>query len=260
MMLPRSFGVVAITIGLLCVSTFGVSAQMTDALARLADTEQKVAATASLNGTFSAGTIDRTLIMTGIDIAAITHEIGATSSTSFTYGTFGPNVTERDLLSKNFLFLSPKERWYPFMMLWYERGLRRAIDHRVQPAIGSTWVAMQDTIGWVRLSASIAPEFTEFRTPLSDGRMSIEVYRAIGRIAAWIRTSDHRFAAELECWVQPNINDLVDIRAYANASLALKVIDELRIRATGTWIREPYVPSTVQPEDLLLTFGLSFTL
>lgn len=256
----RMFSIIGAVAVLCVVGNSKVSAQMTDALARLADTVRNVAATVSLNGTYSAGTIDRTLILAGVDVAAIGRLFGVTSSTSFTYGTFGTYVTERDLLTKNFFFVAPQERWYPFVMVWYERGLRRAIEHRLQPALGGTWVALQDTIGWIRLSASMAPEFTDFRSPLPDGRSSITVYRAIGRVAAWIRTSDHRFAADLECWVQPNVEDLSDVRAYANVSFSVKIVDELRLRANTTWIREPYVPSTVQPEDLLITFGLSYTL
>lgn len=256
----RMFGIIGAVVVMCAIGTSMVSAQMTEALARLADADQNVAATVSLNGTYSAGTIDRTLILAGVDVAAIGRLVGVTSSTSFTYGTFGAYVTERDLLTKNFFFVAPQERCYPFVMVWYERGLRRAIEHRLQPALGGTWVALQDTIGWIRLSASVAPEFTEFRAPLPDGRSSITVYRAIGRVAAWIRTSDHRFAADLECWAQPNVEDLSDVRAYANISISVKIVDELRLRANTTWIREPYVPSTVQPEDLLITFGLSYTL
>lgn len=234
---------------------------MTDALARLSEGDSTgIALTASVGGSYSAGTIERTLVLTGLDVAVIERNVGITSSSNFTYGTFGPYVTERDLLTKNFFFLSPRERWYPFVMFWYERGLRRAIDHRLQPALGGTWVALQDSIGWIRFSASMAPEFTEWSTPLADGRSSITVYRAIGRIAAMVRSTDNLFDLEIEAWAQPNVEDLSDVRAYARSSVSMKIFRSLRLRAAGTWMYEPYVPSTVEPEDLLITFGLSYTL
>jgi hypothetical protein len=240
--------IIALTIG-----SGSVTAQLTDQ-----DTAA-LRAELSLAGSFSQGTVDRTLIVSGLDIAARDEAWGVRSTNTFTYGTFASTVTDRDLLSRTFVYAWPGATVYPYAMLWAERGIRRAIDVRWQPGVGVTWVPWRDTLGSVRLSATASHEWTEYARPLADGAADVSAWRGIMRLAAEVRDVQDVVRFRAEGWVQPRLDDLADLRSFIDASLSVRVAGALRCRLAYTYIREHEVPSGASPMDVYASVGLTYT-
>jgi len=212
----------------------------------------------TIAGSFSQGTVDRTLIVSGVDVALRDSAWGARSTNTFTYGTFGTMVTDRDLLSRTFVYAWPSATFYPYAMLWAERGLRRAIQLRRQPGIGLTWVAWRDSLGSVRLSGTASYEWTRYMRPLPDGQTDVQTWRGIVRCAVDLRDPTNIVALRAEGWVQPRFSEPSDVRAFIDASLSVRVAGALRSRIGYTYIREHEVPAGASPMDMLASIGLTY--
>ncbi len=241
----------SIVVGMLAISS--TSAQLTDQ-----DTAA-LRAELSLAGSFSQGTVDRTLIVSGLDIAARSEAWGVRSTNTFTYGTFATMVTDRDLLSRTFVYAWPGATVYPYAMVWAERGIRRAIDVRWQPGVGVTWVPWRDTLGSVRVSATASREWTEYARPLADGAANVDVWRGIVRLAAEVRDAQDVVRFRAEGWVQPDLEDLANVRSFIDAAVSVRVAGALRCRLAYTYIREHEVPSGASPMDVYASVGLTYT-
>lgn len=213
----------------------------------------------TVSGNYTAGTVSRTLIIAGAEIGAANERLGLWSGVNYAYGTFSGRVTERDVLFRTFGYLSPLERVYPFAMLWVERSVRRAVDVRLQPALGGTFVALRSENASLRFSLSVAPEFVTWSMPLPTGETQQEVLRAIGRVAVRVQTDDRVLKLDAELWAQPNVQEFSDIRAYAQSTLSAQVWRSVRLQGTLTWLREEAVPASVKRNDLFITLGISYT-
>lgn len=213
----------------------------------------------SVGGSYTAGTVNRTLVVTSAEFGTANESVGLWSGLAYTYGTFSGRVTERDILSRTFGYLSPYQRVYPFVMLWADRSVRRAVALRLQPAVGGTVVAVRTEHASLRVSLSAAPEFVKWSAPLPSGETYQQVMRAIGRVAVHARTEDRVFGVDAEFWVQPNVQDLTDLRAFAQGTASAQLWKAVRLQSTVTWLRESTVPSSVQRNDLFITLGISYT-
>jgi hypothetical protein len=216
--------------------------------------------TASLTGSVSTGTVDRTLVMGGLDVSARAADIGMRTTNTYTYGTFGSATTERDVLSRTFLYAWPTSSVYPYVMLWCERGIRRSIDVRVQPGLGATWRAWQDSAFSVKVSATLSHDATTFMRALEVGAISTARWRGIARCALQYGTAHGAVQADLELWTQPALDDHTDRRTFVDAMVSVRIWNDLRLRGAMTYLDEPHVPRGTSRHDLFATIGLSYTI
>lgn len=215
--------------------------------------------TASLTGSVSTGTVDRTLVISGLDVSARAADFGMRTTNAYTYGTFGTATTERDLLSRTFLYAWPSSSVYPYVMLWCERGIRRSIDVRVQPGLGVTWRTWQDSTFSVKVSATLSHDATTFMRALEDGTISTARWRGIARCALQYGSARDAVQADLELWTQPALDARPDPRTFIDAAITVRLWKDLRLRTAMTYLDEPAVPRGTSQHDLFATIGCSYT-
>lgn len=217
----------------------------------------------SLNGTVLTGNVSRTLVLGTAELRHVTERWGAYSGNTYQFGTFGGRRTEDDLISRNFLYLFPKRRWYPYQMTWLERNLRRRIDFRYQVGIGATVVAVRQAQHLLKLSATGTYEETLFNgTAFTDfdngGSDRIGTWRLTGRIFGWSRLGKDGLLLRYEYWIQPSLEERKNFRYHLEASLSLPLGRRLSLRTAVNYSHESIVLQGVRQDDLLWVFGLSF--
>ncbi len=106
--------VIAIVAVLLFVHAGSGYAQLTES-----DTLQ-LACRLNVTGSWITGNVDRLLINTHAELSHTGKVIGAKTVTSYTYGTIFRNETENDIFSRNFIYLHPRAKVYPYAMVWLQ--------------------------------------------------------------------------------------------------------------------------------------------
>ena len=104
----------------------------------------------------SKGNVDRLLLRTDASVKHLGEGWGFASEQTYQYGTFGPLRTENDVFSRNFAYLKPQKRVYPYLMVWLERNLRKQINFRYQigPGISADIVKQSNYLLKVSLTAT----------------------------------------------------------------------------------------------------------
>lgn len=77
------------------------------------------------NGTYVSGNVERLLIMPNVDFIIKNGNLTFFTSNRYQYGTLGKITTERDLLSRNFIYFYPKNEFYAYLMGWIETSKRK---------------------------------------------------------------------------------------------------------------------------------------
>jgi hypothetical protein len=68
----------------------------------------------SATGSLLTGNVERLLLISGGELAHVQKILGFKTGNTFQYGTIRKRQTEDDLVSRNFLYLFPQARFYPY--------------------------------------------------------------------------------------------------------------------------------------------------
>jgi hypothetical protein len=226
----------------------------------------------SATGYLSTGNVERVItVFSGEISSVIDGTVGLKTSNTFTYGTFNRFQTESDLFSRNFVYLFPQERFYPYAMGWFETNYRRKIDFRYQLGLGGTFVAVREPHTIVKLSLTGSFESTDFRGAAFDGSpvfppflasSSPEVLttlRLTGRVFGKHSLLDDKLRVEYEAWYQPSVLDVQDSRFRGNVICSVPITKALSLRASAEYAYERIILVGVKREDVVVTFGIAWT-
>lgn len=210
---------------------------------------------------YSEGNVDRLLNRSDASIKYLAAKWGAASESQYLFGTFGPRVTENDVLSKHFVYLWPRARWYPYAMVWTEATFRRRVDQRYLLGLGLSWVAIRAKQYHLKLSATAGWEQAQYGRPrlvnLDDQTDHLQEPRAVARLYGWVQLPK-LLKLTYEAWYQHAWVHASNKRLFAQASLQVPVHPSISLRATTQYSYDQIHVQGTEDADLYLTFGLQW--
>lgn len=219
--------------------------------------------TLATSGMLITGNVERFLWTSTGELRHVQPIWGFISTNTYQYGTIFKNKTEDDLISRNFVYLFPKKRWYPYQMTWLERNWRRRIEHRYQLGLGGTWVAIRQSRHLLKLSLTGTYESTHFRgmnfENYPDGETStIRTWRATVRVFGNNVIGKSSLRLRYEAWIQPSLEDAENFRYHLEGVVSLPLSARFSLQSAVNHTFERIVLEGVRQRDLIWTFGVSF--
>lgn len=209
----------------------------------------------------SQGNVERLLVKSDFSLTHVEQDWGFASVNTHYYGSFGGYATERDLISKNFLYLTPKARRYPYLMTWLETNFRRKLDTRIQIGPGVTMVVLKTADHLVKISGTGSYENTSFGRPIilenKQLKRHIETWRLTGRIYGEHRFGDDKIMLQYELWIQPSLSDKENYRYHIDQLIKVPLSNRVALRMNANYTYETIVPISIQKSDLYCTIGFS---
>ena len=214
-------------------------------------------------GNWSRGNVEQFMLLGTAEVAHVQERWGFKSATNYQYGTFFSRQTLGEGIWRNFLYLNPRDRLYPYLMLWYQQSYQRGIENRTQVGPGMTYVLLRRNAHVLKVSVTGTYETSTFRTAryreradLSD--VVLETWRFTGRLFGEHRMFDGMLRLQYEGWVQPSLTDGENLRALVDAGLNVPLKKGFALRQSFRWSYESVVQQRNTYEDLLWTFGISY--
>ncbi|MEZ4961124.1 MAG: DUF481 domain-containing protein [Saprospiraceae bacterium] len=211
----------------------------------------------------SKGNVDRLLWKSDASLKHLGPGWGASTDNTYLYGSFGGFKTERDFFSRNFLYLQPKKRIYPYLMGWLEKNLRRKIDFRYQLGPGATWVALKKESHALKFSLTATYEHTDFNSndflnaePQSSD--VIETWRLTGRLFGYHGLWKDRLRLQYEFWYQQSLQHGDNYRYHTDVSIQAPLSKAFSVKINLNYSFENVVLRGVKQGDLFWTMGLNF--
>lgn len=214
-------------------------------------------------GNWSRGNVEQFIGLGTAEVAHVQERWGFKSALNYQYGTFFYWQTLGEGIWRNFLYLDPRARLYPYLMLWYQESYQRGIEDRTQVGPGMTYVLLRKKAQVLKLSVTGTYEISTFRTAsyreradLSD--VVLETWRITGRLYGEHRVFDGMLRLQYETWVQPSLTDGENLRAHLEGALSVPLKKGFALRQAVNWSYESVVQQRNAYEDLLWTFGISY--
>lgn len=214
-------------------------------------------------GNWSRGNVEQFMLLGTAELAHVRERWGFKSAMNYQYGTFFHRQTLGEGIWRNFLYLDPRARLYPYLMLWYQQSYQRGIVDRTQVGPGVTYVLLRRSAQVLKLSVTGTYETSTFRTSSYRERADLsddvlETWRITGRLYGEHRVFDGMLRLQYEGWVQPSLTDGENLRAHLEAALSVPLKKGFALRHAVNWSYESVVQQRNTYEDLLWTFGISY--
>lgn len=219
----------------------------------------------SLTGRINTGNVERSFVTPEINITHINanEKLGFASSNRYTYGSFGKNVTENDLLSRNFLYLQPQARVYPYLMYWMQTHQRQLLAFRYQAGLGLTWAAVKNQSHLLKISMTGSYEQAWYKQTGLSGLEdpATDRYKVI---RSTLRVNGNHFFLNgifnlfYEGYFQRALDDSKNWRVYAEGGLNMRVIQGFGARVFASYEYQEVHVVTVKPNDLIISFGINY--
>ncbi|MBL8002639.1 MAG: DUF481 domain-containing protein [Flavobacteriales bacterium] len=214
-------------------------------------------------GNWSRGNVEQFIVLGTAEVAHVKERWGFKSALNYQYGTFFYRQTLGEGIWRNFLYLNPRARLYPYLMLWYQQSYQRGIEDRTQVGPGVTYVLLRSSAQVLKLSVTGTYETSTFRTASYRERADLtdpvlETWRLTGRLHGEHRLFDGTLRLQYEGWVQPSLIDRENLRALVDVGLNFPLKKGFALRQSIRWSYESVVQQRNSSEDLLWTFGISY--
>ncbi len=214
-------------------------------------------------GTLSTGNVERLLLIAKGELKHRTDHFGMISSNTYRVGTIRGKKTEDDIISKNYLYLGPDRRFYPYQLTWLERNWRRRIDFRYQLGLGVSFVPLNELGQLFKISLTAIHERTYFR----DSNFRHDPEAASARINSWrgrVRVFGRhelfgqRARWHYELWAQQSPFKSYDRRYYFETTFEVPLVKKFAFRMALSYLFENIALEDTQRHDLFLTFGANY--
>lgn len=219
----------------------------------------------SSTGSWITGNVDRFIVSNTLDLSHVGKKVGVKSSTSYIYGTIFKQETENDFFSRNFIYLNPSKRLYPYVMAWFQHSQRQQIQFRYQVGIGATYTFVNNTNHLLKLSGTLTREQTRYNgtsfwiEPENLNNNEVTNYRATARILGSHTLLSKKLKILYETWYQPAFDDNTNWRYLLNAALELPISKQVSFRSALLYTHENTVLTNIKRDDKIVTFGLSIS-
>lgn len=181
------------------------------------------------------------------------------TNTSYTWGTFGPFLTEDDWSSRNFAYGWPHARIYPFAMHWLETGLRRKITMRNQLGAGGTVALFSSADTVLKFSLMLSGEATDYyqQAYLPDTQPQ-PAERPLPRFTPRLYYRQKivpLVSLTAEVWYQQSLRTANDYRWHVESGFEFRLAKAIALKTMAIWHFESAVPLGVKRYDVLWTVG-----
>jgi hypothetical protein len=217
----------------------------------------------NVNGSWITGNVERLLITNNFDVSHVGKTIGVKSSNNYTYGTIFGFETENDVFSRNFVYLYPQRRLYPYVMLWLQSSVRQQIGFRYQAGAGASVAIVQKPAHQLKLSTTVSQENTRYQgavfniTPENLSGDEVSNWRGTVRLLGHHRIANNKLNIKYETWYQPAFDDSNNWRYYLQAAVELPITKRFSFRSALIYSHENISLSAIKRDDKILTFGLN---
>lgn len=214
-------------------------------------------------GNWTRGNVEQFIVLGSAEVAHVRERWGFKSAVNCQYGTFFYRQTLGEGIWRNFVYVNPRARLYPYLMLWYQQSHQRGIDQRTQVGPGITYVLLRKGTQLLKISATGTYETNRFRTPFFRERpeltrAELTTWRITGRIFGEHKLLEGIMRLQYEIWVQPSLTDTDNLRAHVEAALSIPLKKGFALRQAVNWSYESVVQQRNAYQDLLWTFGISY--
>lgn len=211
--------------------------------------ETRVGGTISVEGSLSAGNVERTLLTLRGDGTWSGSEWAFVVEPTFVYGEQGTRVREREIRARHFLYVRPRAKWFGFSLISIEASHQRRIDERWQAGVGVGRKLLDIADHRLRVTLALLRERSRF----DDGERRDE-WRATLRLKG---SHGHGpFKWQEEAWWQPGLGAAVGHRFHALCSLDTRIKGPLAFRITADETYDGGVAADVRPNDFRLSLGI----
>jgi Protein of unknown function, DUF481 len=230
--------------------------------AQLSDTT-KIQYRLAISGNIMKGNIERVLLNNEASFAYVNPKWGLSSRNTYFYFENAQRQYDGDFASKNFVYLNPKNKFYPYVMAWYESNFRRKIDRRYQIGAGGSYVLIQKPASRMKVSLTLTNEETTFIGSTFEGNTDpnnrkLNLYRYTVRLIG-THTLPSKMRISYEFWGQNAFRSNADPRFYGEFNVDFPIVKKLNFRTTALYAFENKVYEKIKQEDFSLLFGLTYS-
>lgn len=219
---------------------------------------------ASLTGSWQTGNLDAVSLRARADLSLAPSAVWAfKTQNAYRYQAFYGSKADHDFAGRNFVYLWPRRRIYPFVLFFPSTNYRRKIDFRQFSGAGASAQLLRRPGQTIKIALSGVYETTQFAGSSYnladyDGSARIDTWRATFWLFGKHRLFDGRLRAFYEAFFQPSLSDARNFRWQAEASLEWPLWKGFSFTANYLFTHENVVVRSVKPDDGLLTFGLAW--
>ncbi len=239
--------------------SFDTSAQLTES-----DT-LRLGYRVNANGSWITGNVERLLLNSNLDLSHVGEIAGVKSSNSYIYGTIFNNKTENDIFSRNFFYLYPRERFYPYVMLWLQNSRRQQIKFRYQAGLGASYGLVHNAATQLKLSVTLTHEETRYTgedftvEPENLNVDRIKNWRGTIRVLGNHYLANKKIRLHYETWYQPAADDKDNWRTYVHAVVEVPLSRHFAFRSALLYMHDNIVLVPIKRDDKIVTFGVNFS-
>jgi glucose-6-phosphate isomerase len=231
-------------------------------LAQLTDTA-RIQYRLALTGNIAKGNIDRVIVNSELMAALVNRRWGASSRNTYFYFANRGLKADADFLSRNFVYLAPKNKIYPYAMYWREGNFRRKIDSRYQIGVGGSYVFLQKAAHRMKASLSLTHEATTFVGNKFEGNTDttasrIRANRATVRLIGFHAFKTNTLKVSYEFWNQLALSGGLEPRFYGEVNLDLPLVKHFNFRTTFLYAYENRVYEKVKQQDFTVLLGVTY--
>ncbi len=170
---------------------------------------------------------------------------------------------DNDLFSRNYLYVKPGKKLYPYAIAYASTNYRRKIDSRFFAGAGLTWQMINTADHVLKLSANTVYEKTTFRgssfnLPEFNGMDEASVWRATVYLSGLHNLLGKRIRLYYDAFWQPAFSSGKDYRVEYDIGLDFPVWKGLAFNCLYSYKHENLVVTKIKQDDTILTFGLAY--
>jgi len=213
----------------------------------------------------NTGNVERLIITPELNVAHVSNAKtwGCSARERYTYGTFGNVISERDLLSRNFVYYRPEQRFYPYLMLWFQTHERQRLGFRYQAGAGVTWGTLRSKQQLLKISATITCEGNDYKegnlTLMADTLVTgYQTFRITGRVFGSHVVVNDVMNGYYEALFQQALDNAGNWRVFAESGINIRVTKAFAMRTYMNYEYQTVHVRTERPADLILNVGASY--
>lgn len=183
---------------------------------------------------------------------------------TYRYQSFFDRKVDNEFSNRNFVYFHPYRRVYPFAMAFLSGNFRRKINFRYFTGAGATWQVLRQAQHTLKVSASGVYESTRFADhtynyPDYNGASMLDTWRTTFRLFGKHTLAHRKMRLYYEAFYQPSLEKSNNFRWHTEVGLDFPVWKGLSLNALFMYDHEHVTIRTVKQNDLIATFGLSYT-
>jgi len=244
---------------------FWLSAQTGEPDSLKSETDSlKLKASLALTGLFQSGNIETIIFRAKSDIAyRPLNKWLFNTRNSYLYQEFDRDKADLDIVSLNFLYFTPDNKWSPLLIGIVSSNFRRKIDLRTILGAGVTYELLREKEDVLKLAVSSEYENTNFsRTRFNldeyNGSESINTLRGTFWITGKHNLFEKKVILGYEGYFQPSLEESNNFRWQVDLSVEMPISKFINFKVNYLHTYESIVIADQKQQDRFLTFGFNF--